>query len=342
MASSDVRDPYQALDVGRTLVRFNLPQAEAFNPLGILLAHHISQFDEAQRNAAEGIEDNDAGIDQLLPEVADAIFAAPDAALARGLETPEQEPLDDSEGENEGASDGIVVRNFRSTNPVPLPDSARINSVRVDFTTGSMRVTTESTVGVTFSDERSSDTREAQSLATNAEAEDRTEVGTSAQAETLPEGIISTLITRLLWLTFLYRGAADSPPRTQASQPEGSGEAVELCEGATPGRSSTPIFHDPHPPFETDGRGKVVWSNSSEQARLRSGSSPPVAPRKSSIDDTSASREKESVEGAGTGIETEGGSHASYDGSGDGDGQGTGVEGETAGVRSSDTRVRSG
>jgi len=204
MGSSDVCNLCQALDVGRTLTRFNFPQAEAFNPLGILLAHHLSQFDEAQRNAAEGTEDNDAGNDQPRPEVADAILAAPVVALARGQETPEQEPPDDGEGEGEsgGVGDGIVVRNFRSTDPVPLLDNAPIDSIRVDFTTGNMRVTTESTVDVTPLDEGSSDARGDQSLATNTEAEDRTEVGTSTTSETLPEGTIITPITRPVRLIY--------------------------------------------------------------------------------------------------------------------------------------------
>ena len=52
--------------------------------------------------------------------------------------------------------------------------------------------------------------------------------------------------------------------------------------------------------------------------------------------------EKECVDDAGPGIINGGGGHDSCNGSGDGGGQGTGVEGTADGVRSSDTRVRSG
>ena len=151
-----------------------------------MLAHHLTQLDEAQRNATEGSEDDNAGDDQPRPEVADAILAASVAALATGPEAPGQEPPDDNEqeGGSGGAGDGLVVRNFRSTDPVPLPDNSPIDSIRVDFTTGNMRVTTESTVDVAFLAGGSSDAREDQPSATNTVVEDRAEVGTS----TPPEG----------------------------------------------------------------------------------------------------------------------------------------------------------
>jgi len=43
------------------LTRFNLPQAEIFNPFEILIAHHPTQLDEAQLNATEGTEDKNGG-----------------------------------------------------------------------------------------------------------------------------------------------------------------------------------------------------------------------------------------------------------------------------------------
>lgn len=96
------------------------------------------------------------------------------------------------------------------------------------------------------------------------------------------------------------RVTVDSPPRTGDPQLECPGEPVEP---GSPGTSPTPIYHDPHPPFETDGRGRVVWSNSSGQARLRSRSSPSVQPRMSSNDETDVTREKENSGMAGPGIE---------------------------------------
>ena len=71
------------------MTRFNFPQAEVFNPLGILLAQHLTQLDEAQRIAAEGREDNNAGEDQPRPEVADAILAASATTIARDESQPE-------------------------------------------------------------------------------------------------------------------------------------------------------------------------------------------------------------------------------------------------------------
>jgi len=129
---SDVRDPFQAIGVGRTLTWFNFPQAETFGPLGILLAHHQVQLDEARRNDGEGTEDNDAGNVQPRPEVADAILAAPVTARVRGPETPEEEPPDDGEGESGSEDDGIDFRNFRSTDPVQLPDT--VLSIRFGWT----------------------------------------------------------------------------------------------------------------------------------------------------------------------------------------------------------------
>jgi hypothetical protein len=118
--------------------------------------------------------------------------------------------------------------------------------------------------------------------------------------------------------------AADSPPRISEGSGEPSGNAI-------PERSPTPIYHDPRPPFETDGRGRVVWSNSSEQARLRSLSSPPAQPRKSDEEETGVTSEKDNCGVIGPGIRT--GNDGDADANGDSDvsgcGQETDVEGGT-------------
>jgi len=184
------------LDVGRTLTRFNLNQAEVFNPLGILLAHHLTQLDEAQRDATDGTEDNGGGDDQPRPEVADAVLTTPTMSIAR--EPSEPEPADDGErgGEGSGAGDGIVVRNLRSTDPTSLPRDIPIDSIRVDFTAGNIRFTTESTVNITLPDEGPSGAPDDQSPATDTVAEDQTDVGTSTLPERVREGTITIPITR--------------------------------------------------------------------------------------------------------------------------------------------------
>lgn len=178
------------------MTRFNFPQAEVINPLGILLAHHLTQLDEAQRNATEGTEDNNGGDDQPRPEVADVVLAVPTTVIAREPSGPESANDGEQGGERSGAGDGIVVRNLRSTDPTSLPRDIPIDSIRVDFTTGNIRFTTESTVDVTFVDEGSSSAQEDQSSVTDTLAEDRTEVGTSTLPERVPEGITTTPIPR--------------------------------------------------------------------------------------------------------------------------------------------------
>ena len=90
-----------------------------------------------------------------------------------------------------------------------------------------------------------------------------------------------------------YRAAADADAslRVQVPQREGPEGPVEPSGDATPATPLTQVYHDPHPPFETDGRGRVVWSNSSQQFRSRS--SPPVQLRKTSNDETNVTRDKE-------------------------------------------------
>ena len=182
------------LDVGRTLTRFNFPQADVFNPLGVLLARHVTQLNEAQRNAAEG-EDNDPHDDQRRTEVIDAILATPTTALARDPPGPES----GSDGKQAvedggGGGDGIVVHNFQSTDPILLPGDIPIDSIWVDFTAGNMRITTESTVDIAFLNEGSSggalDDRSSATV-----AEDRAEDGTSTSPERSSEGAITSVTT---------------------------------------------------------------------------------------------------------------------------------------------------
>ena len=184
------------MDVGRTLTRFNFPQADVFNPLGVLLARHLTQLDEAQRNATEG-EESDPHDDQPRTEVVNAILATSATALARDPSGPES----GSDGEQTaegggGANDGIVVRNFRSTDPIPLQEDIPIDSIRMDFTAGNMRITMEGTVDIAFLDEGSSGgTRDDQSSVTV--AEDRAEVGTSNSPERSPKGAVSLVVHML-------------------------------------------------------------------------------------------------------------------------------------------------
>ena len=86
-----------------------------------------------------------------------------------------------------------------------------------------------------------------------------------------------------------------------------------------PRPAASSMYHDPYPPFETDGRGRVVWSNSSEQIQLQLWSSPQVT---SSNDGASAMREKEN--GGATGPRNDGKCNAND--KVDGDGQDIGVE----------------
>lgn len=187
---SDFSNLPQALDVGRTLTRLNFPQPEVYNPLGILLAHHLTQLTEAEHDAAEREEDNGAGEDQPRTEVADAILATSNSTVAR-----EAESADDGEqgGESSGASDGTVMRDPRSTNPTsPQGDI----SIRVDITPGNMRFTLESTLEIASLGEGSSGTREDRSSTTDNVAEDRADAGTPTQPERSSEGTIITPIPR--------------------------------------------------------------------------------------------------------------------------------------------------
>jgi hypothetical protein len=183
------------LDVGRTLTRFNFPQADVFNPLGVLLARHLTQLDEAQRNATER-EDSNPHDDQPRTEVVDAILATSATALARDPPRPGsgsggEQAIEDGGG----AGDGIVVHNFQSTDPILLPGDIPIDSIRVDFTAGNMRITTESTVDIAFLNEGSS----GGALGDRSSAtvvEDRAEDGTSTSPERSPEGAITPVVAR--------------------------------------------------------------------------------------------------------------------------------------------------
>ena len=311
---TDFRKPRQALDVGRTLTRFNFPQAEVFNPLGILLAHHLAQLDGTQRTATEGAENNNPGDDQPRAGVADTILAPLAAGTARGTLQPE--PADDGGqgGESDDAGNGTVVRNSRRTDPTLLQGDVLVDSPRVGFTPGNLVFLTES-----FLDGEPGGTLEDQPSTINTVAEDRAEVGTSTQPNRLPEGAIITSGSCLGWAHIgLCRTAVDLPLGVGVSRAEGSEGHAELSGDATPVTPPTPIYHDPHPPFETDGRGRVVWSNSSQQARLRSRSLPPLQRRKSGNDETSTTKDKEGDGVVGPGIETE------ICGTADGDGGGGG------------------
>ena len=186
------------MDVGRTLTRFNFPQAEVFNPLGVLLARHLTQLDEAQRNgnATEGTEEGDTGDDQPRLEVSDAILAASTTTLPGEPSGPQSADDGERGGEGSGSGDGTVVRSFRfTTDPALLSGNIPVDSIRVDFTAGHLRFMTESTLDINFLDEGSSRSPEDQSPTTGTVAEDRAEVGTSTLAEGVPEGTTFAPIT---------------------------------------------------------------------------------------------------------------------------------------------------
>ena len=190
MQSSDSRNFHQALDVGRTLTRFNFPQAEAFNPLGVLLAHHLAQHDESEPTTAEGTENNNPGADEPRPGVIDAILAPPVTLIAG--EALQPEPADNVEqGSGSGdAGDGTVVRNSRPTEPTPPPGDVPIHSTRAGFAPGDLVFLTES-----FLDEGPTGTPEDQSPTINTVVGDQAEVVTSTQLNRSPEGRIITPIT---------------------------------------------------------------------------------------------------------------------------------------------------
>ena len=176
------------------MTRFNFPQAEVFNPLGILLAHHLAQLDEAQRTVVEGAENNNPGDDQPLPGVADALLAPSATGIAR--ETLQPESADDREqGDgSDGAGGGDVVRDSHRTHPTQPPGDTPVGDV--GSTTGNLVFLTDS-----FLDEEPSGTPEDQSSTVNTVTEDRTEVGTSTQPNRSSGGTIITLITRTERLT---------------------------------------------------------------------------------------------------------------------------------------------
>ena len=176
----------KALDIGKTLTRFNFPQDEAYNPLGILLARHLTQLDEAQRNATEGTEEENAGDDHPRPEVADAVLAISATTQVGG--SLGLQPSADSEqgGESSGSGDGIVVRDSRPANPTPLPS---------DVSTDNLRITTEITFDITFTNEGTNGAPDDRPPAANGVV-DRAEVGMPTLPEGVPEGTIITPIIR--------------------------------------------------------------------------------------------------------------------------------------------------
>lgn len=270
-----------ALDVGRTLNRFGFAQPEAFNPARLLFIHYD---DEEQPNAAEEAGDDDSD-GQPSHEISDAI-------LATAREAWRQAPAYHSEGsENGGANGGTAAGEPHLTDPAPCP--AEI-SIRVNIPPGNLRFTVESTLGLTPAGEGSSGTREDRWSTAGTVREDRGEVDTSTQPGRSLEG--------------------NASPRGEVLQPEGSAGFVGSSEAATPATPPTPPYHDPHPPFETDGRGRVVGSNSSQQ--LRSWSSPPVPPRKSGNNETNIVKDKESERATDSGVCSNSGSNGDVDRSG--------------------------
>jgi len=98
-----------------------------------------------KRNVTKGAEEDDVGDDQPRPEVADAILATSTTTLARGSSGPRSADDGEPGGGSSGSGGGTAVRNFRSTTDSTLPPvNIPIDStVRVDFTAGRLRFTTE-------------------------------------------------------------------------------------------------------------------------------------------------------------------------------------------------------
>lgn len=182
MELSDFRNLRQALDVGRTLTRFNFPQAEVFNPLGILLAHHLAQLDEAQRTAAEGTENDSLDDGQFDP-----FLTPPNMMIARELLRPES-ANDEQGGGNGDTGDESAGQNSRQIDPNLPSGDILIDPTRVGFASGNLVFLTES-----FLDEQPSGTLEDRSSTIDTTTEDGAEVGTSTQPNRLPEGTIIPL-----------------------------------------------------------------------------------------------------------------------------------------------------
>lgn len=274
-----------ALDVGRTLTRLNIPQGETLDTYGVLLAHYVMQNDELQYDVDEGTENNDAGGNQLRQEIAVAILAASTAADTREASQPEPADNSGQDGDNNAGGDGTTTRDSVPSDSTSLPGGVPIDPVRMNLNPGNLIFMTESTIDLTPPDEESSGTQEERAPTTDTVAGGGAEIETLSRPGSLTE--------------------ADMPPRIEIPQPDGSGEPVALFGETTPAMPSPPIYHDPRPPFETDGRGRVVWSNSSQQAQLR----------KSSDDETRSTRDKENDEPTATGP----GICGDVDGSGGGD-----------------------
>lgn len=145
----------------------------------------------------EAAENNDAAVDdQPRPEVADAILAAPTTTTGREPPGPDSADGGEQGGERSGAGDGIAVRNPRSTDRTLPSGDIPLDSIRVDFTTGNFRFTTEGTLDITFLGEGTSGASGDQSSTTNTVAEGQVEVGTSTLPERVPDGTFVTLNMR--------------------------------------------------------------------------------------------------------------------------------------------------
>ena len=162
------------------MTRFNFPQDEVFNPLGILLARHLTQLDETQRTATEETEENNGGDDKPRPEVADVV-------PANSATTPAGEPQElgngEQAGEISGLGDGIVVRNSW---PTDLPG---------DTPADNLGVMTGSALNTTFVGDRTSGTLDGRPPATDGVA-DQALTGASTLPEGVPEDTTITPIMR--------------------------------------------------------------------------------------------------------------------------------------------------
>ena len=151
-----------------------------FNPLGILLARHLTQLDEAQRTTTGETEENDASNNQPRSEVADVVRATSATTPAR-----ESQELGNGEqaGESSDSGDGTVVRNSR---PTDLPG---------DTPTDNSGVTAGSMPDITFVGDGTNGTPDDRPPATNGVA-DRAETRGSTLLEGVPEGTTITPIMR--------------------------------------------------------------------------------------------------------------------------------------------------
>lgn len=118
--------------------------------------------------------------------------------LQRSRETNRNRRLQATAGKVGGdcTGDKAVTLTSQSTDPVSLPESAPVDSVRTNFAPRHFVFTTESTIDVASPDEGSGGTREEQPPAANTVAEDRAEAGASTRLEASSEGTTIAPIMR--------------------------------------------------------------------------------------------------------------------------------------------------